>query len=182
MFTITGYCTNHVVLPTFFPTGEGTGEERDQLNVTLKALSDEKEYQFSLDIGPNSKAPGVDQLDGWMAQGTPLTVLAASVRAVPFVHDTTPQKDGSTKKYARAGRKVMIGKVSAELDSMVVFQAYEIRPAGQLDLQAEAQAAHGAFLKQQAEYRKRSNAKRIAKAKESVEQRKRDASAKKAAS
>jgi hypothetical protein len=175
MFTLTGYCTNLLVIPVVFVGQNGTPEERDRLNLTIKSLADEKEYQVNMNLGTDSKAPSEDQLDKWMGDGTVLSVLASAVRAVPFAHDTTTKdKDGNTKRYARAGRKVAVGKVNVEIDALISFTAYEAQPAGQLDLAASGQAAHGAYLKQQAEVKKRSNARRLQQAKERADARKKE--------
>jgi hypothetical protein len=83
-------------------------------------------------------------------------------------------KDGNTKRYARAGRKVAVGKVNVEIDALITCMAYDVQPTGQIDLAAAGQAAHGAYLQQQAEVKKRSNARRIRQAKDRAESRKKE--------
>jgi hypothetical protein len=96
-------------------------------------------------------------------------VFASSVRALPFIHDTSKDAEGNPlKRYQRPGRKVAVGGATIEADAFVVFQGYDIRPAGSVDHAQEAQSAHGAFLKRQAEYRRRSIQGRIEKAKERI--------------
>ena len=149
-----------------------------QISLTLKLASDDKEYQFNLPV--TEQTIGLDQLEAWQAEGKLVTVLASGVRALPFVHDTSKDADGNPlKKYQRAGRKVSIGEgLTVETDAFVVFQAYDVKLAGQLDLAAEAQQAHVTNLRRQAEYRKRSVAVRIERAKELVQRKQAEAAAK----
>lgn len=150
----------------------------EQISLTLKLAADDKEYQFNLPIG--EKTVGVPQLETWQVEGKLVTVLAAGVRALPFVHDTSKDADGNPlKKYQRAGRKITVGDgVTVETDAFVVFQAYDVKLAGQLDLEKEAEVAGVSYLKRQAEYRKRSVAARIERAKELVQRKQTEAAAK----
>jgi hypothetical protein len=149
----------------------------DQIALTIKASSDEKEYQFNLPITDHT--PAMSLLEEWQEQGKLVTVFISTLRAVPFVHDTSKDKDGNpVKKYLRAGKKVAVGKVIVETDAFVVQQAYDVRLAGSVDLDTEAQKAHGDYLKRQAEYKKRSVQARIEKAKEKVKQAQDEAAAK----
>jgi len=73
---------------------------------------------------------------------------------------------------------VTVGQgLTIETDAFVVFSAYDVRLAGQANLDQEAQQAHGEHLKRQAEYRRRSVQTRIEKAKQLVEERRAQAKA-----
>ncbi len=142
----------------------------DQLNLTLKSAADEKEYTFTLPVNEQTIAPR--QLEEWQQNGTKVTVFCSAVRAQPFVHDTTKDKNGNPlKRYARPGKRVSVvgpknQAVEAEVDAFVSFQAYDVRPAGPFDLLQEAEKAHGDFLKKQMEYRQRSIVEKQRKAEE----------------
>ncbi len=172
MLTQTGNIAVVYVAPVGIPDPAAPDGVRveEQLSVTLKASSDEKEYQFNLPIA--EKTPALKQLEEWQAQGQLVTIFAASVRALPFVHDTSKDEQGNPlKRYQRAGRKVAVGaNLTIEADAFVVFQGYDLRLAGSVDHAQEAQKAHGEFLKRQAEYRRRSIQARIEKAKERIKQ------------
>ena len=109
----------------------------------------------------------------------PLPPVSSTVRALPFVHDTSKDAEGNPlKKYQRAGKKVTVGQgLTIETDAFVLFSAYDVRLAVQADLDQEAQQAHGEYLKRQAEYRRRSVQARIEKAKQLVEERRTQAKA-----
>ena len=172
MLTQTGNIAVVYVAPVGIPDPAAPDGVRveEQLSVTLKASSDEKEYQFNLPIA--EKTPALKQLEEWQAQGQLVTIFASSVRALPFVHDTSKDEQGNPlKRYQRAGRKVAVGaNLTIEADAFVVFQGYDLRLAGSVDHAQEAQKAHGEFLKRQAEYRRRSIQARIEKAKERIKQ------------
>lgn len=142
----------------------------DQISLTLKAAADDREYQFNLPI--NDKTVGLGQLETWQNEGKLVTVFCSSLRALPFVHDTSKDAEGNPlKKYQRAGRKVKVGDgLTVETDAFVIFQAYDVRLAASFDHAKESEQAHASFLRQQAEYRKRSVQARIEKAKERVRQ------------
>ena len=53
----------------------------EQISLTLKLASDEKEYQFNLPITEHTVA--LPQLESWQADGKLVTVLASGVRALP---------------------------------------------------------------------------------------------------
>jgi hypothetical protein len=170
MFSETGYLAMCYIAPVGIPDpsaelGIRVGE---QFNITLKSASDEKEYQFNLPV--TEKTPGLKQLEEWQAAGELVTILASTVRALPFIHDNSKDTDGNPlKRYQRPGRKVAVGaNLVVEADAFVVFQGYDIRLAGSVDHAQEAQAAHGEFLKRQAEYRRRSIQGQIEKAKERI--------------
>jgi hypothetical protein len=150
------------------PSAEDGVRVDEQLSITLKSISDEKEYQFNLPI--TEKTPSLKQLEEWQAAGEMVTILASTVRALPFIHDNSKDSEGNPlKRYQRPGRKVTVGaNLVVEADAFVVFQGYDIRLAGSVDLAQEAQAAHGEFLKRQAEYRRRSIQGQIEKAKERI--------------
>jgi hypothetical protein len=170
MFTDTGYLAMCYIAPIGIP--DPSAEDRlrveDQLSVTLKSASDEREYQFNLPI--TDKTPGLKQLEEWQAEGELVTILASTVRALPFIHDDSKDAEGNPlKRYQRPGRKVAVGaNLIVEADAFIVFQGYDIRLAGNVDHAQEAQKAHGEFLKRQAEYRRRSIQGRIDKAKERI--------------
>ncbi len=142
----------------------------EQISLTLKAAADDREYQFNLPI--SEKAVGLTQLEGWQNEGKQVTVFASSLRALPFIHDTSKDEQGNPlKKYQRAGRKVKVGgDLTIETDAFVILQAYDVRLAGSFDQAKEAEQAHTSYLRQQAEFRKRSVQARIEKAKERVRQ------------
>jgi hypothetical protein len=170
MFTTTGHLAIVYAAPVAIrdtTTPDGLRVD-DQLSVTLKSASDEKEYQFNLPI--TEKTPALKQLEEWQAAGQLVTIFASAVRALPFIHDTSKDAEGNPlKRYQRPGRKVTVGSnLTIEADAFVVFQGYDIRPAGSVDHDKEAQAAHGEFLKRQAEYRQRSIQGRIEKARERI--------------
>jgi hypothetical protein len=170
MFSSTGHMA--IVYPVPVGIQDATAPDGirvdEQLNVTLKSASDEKEYQFNLPI--TERTPSLKQLEEWQAAGELVTILASTVRALPFIHDNSKDAEGNPlKRYQRPGRKVTVGtNVVVEADAFVVFQGYDIRLAGSVDLGQEAQAAHGEFLKRQAEYRRRSIQGQIQKAKERI--------------
>jgi len=165
--------------PTWIPdaTSPDRGREEQQLSITVKAASDEKEYAFNLPI--TDKTVGLQQLEQWQHEGKLITVYSSTVRALPIVHDTSKDAEGNPlKKYQRAGKKVTVGQgLTIETDAFVVFSAYDVRLAGQANLDQEAQQAHGEHLKRQAEYRRRSVQTRIEKAKQLVEERRAQAKA-----
>jgi hypothetical protein len=176
--TTTGTLVMYYAAPVWIPDAmhPDGGREDQQLSITLKAAADEKEYQFNLPI--TDKTPATKQLDEWQAEAKLVTVYSSSVRALSFLHDNTKDEHGNPlKKYQRAGRKVQVGDVTVETDAFVVFAAYDIRLAGTAELEAEAQKAHGDYLRKQAEYRKRSVQARIEKAKQLVEERRSQAKA-----
>jgi hypothetical protein len=170
MFTTTGHLSVVFVQPVGIPDPSAPDGLRveDQLSVTIKASADEKEYQFNIPIG--DKTPSLQQLEEWQAEGKLVTAFASSVRALPFIHDTSKDEAGNpVKKYQRPGRKVTVtANLTVEADAFVVFQGYDLRLAETANLGEEATKAHGEFLKRQAEYRKRSVASRIEKAKERI--------------
>ena len=170
MLTQTGNIAIVYAAPVGIPDGSAPDGLRveEQLSVTLKSASDEKEYQFNLPI--TEKTPALKQLEEWQAEGQLVTILASSVRALPFIHDTSKDAEGNPlKRYQRPGRKVSVGgNLTIEADAFIVFQGYDIRLAGSVDHAQEAQKAHGEFLKRQAEYRRRSVQARIEKAKERI--------------
>jgi hypothetical protein len=166
MLTQTGNIAIVYAAPVGIPDASAPDGLRveEQLSVTLKSAADEKEYQFNLPI--TEKTPALKQLEEWQAEGQLVTILASSVRALPFIHDTSKDAEGNPlKRYQRPGRKVAVGGNTIEADAFVVFQGYDIRLAGSVD---HAQEAHGEFLKRQAEYRRRSVQARIEKAKERI--------------
>jgi len=170
MFTASGTIPLVYAAPVAIPDAtapEGLRVE-EQISLTLKSSSDDREYQFNLPITDKTIALG--QLEQWQTDGKLVTVLASGLRALPFVHDTSKNADGTpVKRYQRPGRKVTVASnLTIEADAFVVFQAYDVRPAGALDHEQEAQKAHGDYLKRQAEYRKRSVQARIEKARERV--------------
>jgi hypothetical protein len=174
MFTATGtlpmvYEATYAIPDPSTPEGIREGQ---QLVLILKSVSDEKEYQFTLPI--TEKTPALKQLEEWQNDGKQVSVFASALRALPFVHDTTKGKDGNpVKRYQRPGRKVTVGNgVTVETDAFVVFTAYDVRLAGSVELDTEAQKAHGDYLKRQAEYRRRSVQQRVEKARQLVEERK----------
>lgn len=173
MNTQTGYIVNLYVAPVAIPdpdSAEGVREE-EQINLSLRAAADDKEYNHNIAITPNTIA--LKTLEEWQIEGKLVTVFSSSLRAVPFVHDSTKDKDGNpVKKYARAGRKVMVGQLAVETDAFVVFQSYDVQVAETLGLDKPAEKAHGDYIRRQAEYRKRSNLQRIEKAKQLVVERK----------
>lgn len=183
MFTESGHIVIVYPQPVAFPdpnAPDGLREE-EQLSVTIKAASDEKEYQFNIAI--TEKTPSLATLEEWQADGKLVTAFASSVRALPFVHDTSKDEAGNPlKKYQRPGRKVQVGDQQIETDAFVIFAGYDLRLAESLDHAAEATKAHGEFLKRQAEYRKRSVAARIEKARERVVKLREEAKAKLATS
>jgi hypothetical protein len=170
MFTESGHIVIVYAQPVAFPDANAPDglREEEQLSVTIKASSDEKEYQFNLPI--TDKTPGLKQLEEWQAAGELVTILASTVRALPFIHDDSKDAEcNPLKRYQRPGRKVAVGaNLIVEADAFIVFQGYDIRLAGNVDHAQEAQKAHGEFLKRQAEYRRRSIQGRIDKAKERI--------------
>jgi hypothetical protein len=179
MFTETGYLVISFAQPVAFldPAAPDGLRVEEQLSVTLKSSSDEKEYQFNLPI--SEKTPSLQLLEEWQAEGKLVTAFASSVRALPFIHDTSKDDAGNPiKKYQRPGRKVTVDQVTVEADAFVVFQGYDIRLADTVNLAEEATKAHGDFLKRQAEYRKRSVAGRVEKAKERIAKQREEAKAK----
>jgi hypothetical protein len=170
VITQTGHLAMAYIVPVGTPdtTAPKGLRVEDQFSVTLKSASDEKEYQFNLPI--TEKTPSLKQLEEWQAAGQLVTVFASTVRALPFIHDNSKDAEGNPlKRYQRPGRKVAVGdNLTIEADAFVVFQGYDIRVAGSVDLAQEAQAAHGEFLRRQAEYRRRSIQGRIEKAKERI--------------
>jgi hypothetical protein len=170
MHSTTGYMAMVFIAPVGLldPSAEGGVRVDEQLSITLKSASDEKEYQFNLPV--TDKTPGLKQLEEWQAAGELVTILASTVRALPFIHDDSKDAEGNPlKRYQRPGRKVAVGtNLVVEADAFVVFQGYDIRLAGSVDHGQEAQKAHGEFLKRQAEYRRRSIQGRIEKANERI--------------
>jgi hypothetical protein len=170
MFSATGNMAIFYIAPVGLrdPSAELGIRVDEQLSVTLKSASDEKEYQFNLPI--TEKTPSLKQLEEWQAAGELVTILASTFRALPFIHDNSKDAEGNPlKRYQRPGRKVTVGtNLVVEADAFVVFQGYDIRLAGSVDLGQEAHAAHGEFLKRQAEYRRRSIEGQIEKAKERI--------------
>jgi hypothetical protein len=170
MFTNSGYITLAYAAPVGYPDPKAPDGLRveEQISLTLKALSDEKEYQFNLPLG--EKTASLKQLEDWQAEGKVVTVFASAVRAVSFVHDTRKDEQGNPlKKYQRAGRKVQVADgLTVETDAFVIFQAYDVRLAGSVDLGQEGQKAHTDFLKRQAEFKRRSVEARIEKARERI--------------
>ena len=159
------------------PSDPNGGQLTDYVYATIKASGDDKEYQFSW---PADKgAPGLQQLEQWQGQAQKVMVLWSGVRAMPFYMDPAAKNDdGSAKRYPTPGKKLQIGKVSAEIGTMLTFAAFDLQPAGSLDVAEMATKAHAAYLKQQAESRKRSTGKRIEQAKKRAEQRQAEAKAK----
>ena len=146
---------------------DGVREEQ-QLSLTLKSSSDDRDYQYSIPVRDDTVA--LAQLEQWMEEGQLVTVFASSCRAIPVLHDTSKDEQGNPiKRYQRAGRKVSVGQQQVEADAFIVFQAYDVRLAAQADLAKEAQRAHGEYLKQQREYKRRSVEKRVLQAKERIE-------------
>ncbi len=179
MFTHTGKITNVYTAPVALidPTAPDGIRTVEQLNLTIKSSSDDREYQHSLPV--DEKTVSVKNLEEWQAQGKLVTVFASSVRAITFAHDLRKDEQGNPlKRYMRSGRKAVVtgadgSSVQAELDAMVVFQSYDVRLAEQVkDLDKEADRAAGDFLRQQQERRRLSNATRIERARQQVEERK----------
>ena len=149
--------------------------EIDQLNVTIKAEADEKEYQCVI---PADKAPSEDECSRWMELGQKVTVYWSSVRQSVYGIDRTAKgPDGKPKYVPPNTRKVTVGKTTVEVGQIITLQGYKVEPAGQVDLADIGKAAHGAFLKQQADYKKRSVANKKARAAEQVKKRKEEAKA-----
>src|SRR5581483_4620886 len=170
MLTQTGYITIAYAAPVAIrdsttPTGLRV---EDQISLTLKAAADEREYQYNLPLG--EKTVGLQQLESWQNDRQLVTVFASSLRALPFVHDTSKDEQGNPlKKYQRAGRKVKVGgDLTIETDAFVIFTAYDVRAAASVDLAKEANQAAASYARQQAEFRKRSVQARIEKAKQRV--------------
>jgi hypothetical protein len=170
MLTQTGYLTIVYAAPVAMRDAAAPNGLRveEQISLTLKAAADDREYQYNLPI--TEKAVGLQQLEAWANERTLVTVFASSLRALPFVHDTAKDEQGNPiKKYQRAGRKVKVaGDLTIETDAFVIFSAYDVRPAGQVDTSKEAQAAAASYARQQAEFRKRSVQARIEKARQRV--------------
>jgi hypothetical protein len=170
MFTATGTIPLVYSAPVGIPDTTAPDGLRieEQISLSLRSSSDDREYQFNLPI--TEQAPALGQLEQWQAEGKVVTVLASGLRALPFIHDTSKDQNGNPlKRYQRPGRKVTVGSnVTIEADAFIVFQAYDVRLAGSVDLDQEAQKAHGDYLKRQAEYRKRTVQARIEKARERV--------------
>jgi hypothetical protein len=182
MLTQTGTIANLFVAPVAYLDAEGPEGVRveDQINLTLKAAADDKEYQHSLPVKGGTVA--LKALEDWQAQGKLVTAFASSVRAVPFVHDTRKDEAGNPmKKYLRPGRKLTVGDgLAVEADAFLVFQSYDVQLAEQAGLAKSAEQARGDFLKRQQEFRKRSNQARVEKARQLVDERKAQAKAKSA--
>ena len=175
MFTASGEVINFYVAPQWVnDTSAEGGHEEDYMNLTVRAMSNEREFQFSWST---TKGPqiGEQQLRDWQKTATKITVFASDVRAIPFGMDRTAKgDDGKPKVYMTAGTKLTVGKNMLEVGVLIAFTAFTIEPlAG--ELQAKGDKAHGDFLEQRAEGRQRGNVKRIAKAKQKAEQRKADA-------
>ena len=60
--------------------------EIDQLNLTIKAEADEKEYQC---VVPVDKAPSEDECTHWMEVGQKVTVFYSSIRQSVYGIDRT---------------------------------------------------------------------------------------------
>jgi hypothetical protein len=182
MLTQTGSIVNLFVAPIAFLDAEAPDGVRieDQINLTLKAAADDKEYQHALPIKGDTAA--MKSLEEWQAQGKLVTIFSSSVRAVPFVHDTRKDEAGNPmKKYLRPGRKLTVGEgLAVEADAFLIFQSYDVQLAEQVGLAKSAEQARGDFLKRQQEFRKRSNQARVEKARQLVEERKAQAQAAKA--
>ena len=83
-FTATIDIVDHIILPQGFddPDSPEGVLVQDQLVLTGRSISDEKNYQFSL---PNTdKIPSEKQLDEWQEQGVKVTVDQGSPIQVPF--------------------------------------------------------------------------------------------------
>jgi len=179
MLTQTGSIVNLYTAPVAFldvEAPEGVRVE-DQINLTLKAAADDKEYQHGLPVKGGTAA--LKSLEEWQAQGKLVTIFSSSVRAVPFVHDNRKDEAGNPmKKYLRPGRKLTVGEgVAVEADAFLIFQSYDVQLAEQTGLGKSAEQARGDFLKRQQEFRKRSNQARVEKARQLVEERKAQAKA-----
>ena len=176
MFTASGEIANTYVAPQWIPDADSPegGHMEDYMNLTLRAMSNEREYQFSWSTtkGPQT---GEQQLKDWQKSATKITVYASDVRAIPFGMDRTAKNDdGSLKTYVTPGTKLTVGKNNMEVGVMIAFTATEIEPlAG--DLQVRGDKAHGDYLARRAEGRQRGNVKRIEKARAKAEQKKADA-------
>lgn len=182
MMTQTGSIINIFVAPVAFLDADAPDGVRveDQVNLTLKAAADDKEYQHALPAKNDSIA--LKTLEEWQSQGKLVTVFASSLRAVPFVHDTRKDEAGNpVKKYMRPGRKVTVGEQSIETDAFVIFQSYDVQLAESVGLEKSATQARGDFLKRQQEMRKRANQARVERARQLVEERKTQVQANKTA-
>jgi hypothetical protein len=179
MFTTTGYLKMVFTAPAVVPdaTTPGGLRREEQITLAVQASSDEQEYQFTMPITEQTIA--VAQLEEWQAGGKAVTVFASSLRAISFTHDTRKDEEGNPiKRYRRAGRKVQVGEVTVETDAFLIGNAYEVRLAGSVDLDQEAQKAHGEYMKRQALYRQRQVQLRVQQAEERVRQRLAEAEAK----
>ncbi len=128
--------------------------EIEQLNLTLRAEADEKEYQFVI---PADVAPNEAQCEQWQKTGQKVVVYWNSVRQAVYGIDRTAKgEDGKPKYVPPNTKKVTVGKNTVEVSQLLTFQGYKVEPAGPVDLSDIGKAAHGAFLLQQAEYKKRS--------------------------
>jgi hypothetical protein len=176
MFTASGEVVNFYVAPQWVPDANEPdgGRMEDYMNLTMRALSNEREYQFSWSTtkGPQT---GEQQLKDWQKSATKITVYASDVRAIPFGMDRNAKNDdGTPKTYVTPGTKLTVGKNTMEVGVLIAFTATEIEPlAG--DLQARGERAHGDYLARRAEGRQRGNVKRIEKARAKAEQKRAEA-------
>ncbi len=180
MMTQTGSIVNLFVAPVAFLDADAPEGVRieDQINLTIKAAADDKEYQHSLPAKNGTVA--TKTLEEWQAQGKLVTVFSSSLRAVPFVHDTRKDEAGNPlKKYMRPGRKVTVGEQAIETDAFVVFQSYDVQLAEAVGMEKPAVQARGDYLKRQQELRRRANQARVERARQLVEERKTQARASK---
>ena len=167
-----GTITGDIVLGWIGPVGFSDPDapdgvrEVEQLNLTIRAQADEKEYQCTI---PADKAPTEDQCEQWQRTATKVTVFYSAPRVNVFAIDRTAKgADGKPKYIPKDGKKLTAGKTVMEVGSILTFQGYDVQPAGAVNLADLSNAAHGAYLVQQAEYRKRSVAAKKKRAQEQV--------------
>ena len=178
--TITGDIVIGWIGPVGFadPDAPDGVREVEQLNLTIRAQADEKEYQCTI---PADKAPTEDQCEQWQRTGIKVTVFYSAVRVNVFAVDRTAKgEDGKPRFIPKEGKKLTVGKTVMEVGNILTFQGYDVKPAGEFNLADLGNAAHGAYLLQQAEYRKRSIAAKKKRAQEQVAKKRIEAKQKKA--
>ncbi len=179
------YPTKAVITDLSSPDG---GRLIDQIAVEFVGAADEAQFTFNLT--PNEQTPSLERIQQWRSEGTRVMVFCSSLRATPYVHDTvTKDKDGKLKSYPKPGKKVSVTglngnkpiTVEAEIDAFVSLQAYDIQPAGTVDLEEVAKKAHGAYLAQREQYLADVIARKQAKSLERAQKQLEEKRAKKAA-
>lgn len=150
--------------------------EVDQLNLSIRAAGDEKEYQC---IIPAEKGPTEAQCEDWQKQGIKVTVFYSTLRVNLFALDPNAKgPDGKPKvvspMQAKITKALTVGKNALTAGYMLTYQGYKVEAVGTVNLDDEAKFAHGAFLQSQAEWKKRSVAGKKQKAKEQVEKKKQE--------